>query len=170
MTTILSITGIGSNAIIQADSPSLITAKGVSFPLTKRGCMKMGEFLFNSQVSHWLCSSSIDFPREIKPSFKYDVRDLLDSGWKDACKKQGGKPDESLGHDESVSHERIGEWEIYGNAFVAIMINVHDPSDSYSYSIGGRRDSSYNAFDEAMSTATNFSRPRKNLRPVPDEF
>lgn len=74
----VSVTNDEGKAVVQIrddnDSP-------VQFPLTKRGCLEAGKYLRTKQQESWLCSSSVDFPREVKKSFKYDVHELLSQGY-----------------------------------------------------------------------------------------
>ena len=53
----------------------------VRFPLTKLGCIEAGKYLRNQKQESWLCSSSVDFPKEVKKGFKYDVHELLYQGY-----------------------------------------------------------------------------------------
>ena len=53
----------------------------VFFPLTVKGCRDAGKYLYESGQMSWSCSSSVDFPREIKPSFRRDVRELILEGY-----------------------------------------------------------------------------------------
>lgn len=55
-----------------------------SFPLTKRGCLLMGRYLFSAKIVHWIGSSSIDHPQESKRWFTHDVRALIGKGYSDA--------------------------------------------------------------------------------------
>lgn len=57
------------------------------YPLTKNGCLQAGRDLFNSGAESWLCSSSVDFPEEVKKSFKHDIRELLDQGFQEEQEK-----------------------------------------------------------------------------------
>ena len=52
-----------------------------SFPLTKEGCLAAGEYLHRRGQNDWLCSSSLDFPRDVAPRFRYDPRTLIREGW-----------------------------------------------------------------------------------------
>ena len=84
----ISIEGTGSKAVIKADNLLARNYPPIrSFPLTKKGCISMGKFIWSSGATHWMCSSSVDFPKESKPSFKWDVRHLLNQGWAEASYK-----------------------------------------------------------------------------------
>lgn len=52
------------------------------FPLTKLGCIKAGAYLKSIGCDSWMYSSSLDFPREYKKSFKYNVNELILEGHK----------------------------------------------------------------------------------------
>lgn len=51
------------------------------FPLTKRGAIEAGKFLHKTKLEHWMCSSSMDFPYEVKRGFKHDIRELMREGY-----------------------------------------------------------------------------------------
>ncbi len=54
------------------------------YPLTPTDCRQAGADLFLSGVEEWGYSSSVDFPREVKPGFRGDVRILVAEGWQAA--------------------------------------------------------------------------------------
>jgi len=60
---------------------------GEEFPLTLKGCRECGAWLFKQGIDEWMCSSDVDFPRERKPWFNYDVRDIIQQGYEAAHKK-----------------------------------------------------------------------------------
>lgn len=61
---------------------SIRYSEGVAdFPLTKRGCIAAGKFLSEIKAESWMFSSSVDFPKEVKPSFRHNVLDLIDQGF-----------------------------------------------------------------------------------------
>ena len=95
------------------------------FPLTKKGCIEAGKRLCEEKITSWMCSSSVDFPREYKKSFnrKYNVSDLIDQGYTSAMAPP------------AIEEKRVGDYEIRGNQFVAIAINVNNASDSYVFDI-----------------------------------
>lgn len=51
--------------------------------LTKQGVMEIGRWLAVNGYRDWAYCSSCDFPREYKPGFRYDVRELIIDGWND---------------------------------------------------------------------------------------
>lgn len=53
----------------------------LEFPLTQDGCRKAGAALRDMGIESWLCSSSLDFPREYDPSFQGNVHDLMVEGY-----------------------------------------------------------------------------------------
>jgi len=53
------------------------------YPLTKAGCLQAGRDLFADGVENWMNSSSVDFPQEVKPGFKHDVRELMTQGFQE---------------------------------------------------------------------------------------
>lgn len=60
--------------------------KDKRFSLTLRGCLGAGAYLFSFGADGWSYSSSVDFPEEYKGGCDFDVRDLLERGFKDAEK------------------------------------------------------------------------------------
>lgn len=109
------------------------------FPLTAKGCRAAGAWIAEKKQESWMNSSSVDFPKEIKPSFRHDVRELMNEGFA-ACIP-----------DEVVKHDRVGDYEIYGNQFVAIAVNVNNPKDSHYFNIDP--DVNNNAFIRACGWA-----------------
>jgi hypothetical protein len=60
------------------------------YPLTKAGCLAAGRDIFkgfNGEVDSWMNSSSVDFPQEVKPGFKWDVRELMSQGFQEELDK-----------------------------------------------------------------------------------
>ncbi len=57
------------------------------YPLTQRGCIDAGRDLYKAGCLEWLCSSSVDFPRETKPRFIGDIRQLLQEGFARAAEE-----------------------------------------------------------------------------------
>lgn len=70
--------------LIGSGKDARVKSRDVSFPLTKRGCEALGAYLYTRGVDEWMHSSSCDFPQEYKKWFKYDVRDLIVSGYNNA--------------------------------------------------------------------------------------
>jgi hypothetical protein len=64
-------------------------------PLTKPGCVRAGRALFEAGHESWLYSSSVDFPREYKPRFRHDVRDLIRQGYA-AARAEADVPREAV--------------------------------------------------------------------------
>lgn len=93
------------------------------FPLTKRGCRAAGAWLFAEKQESWMNSSSVDFPQEVKKGFRHDVRELMEEGFTASLPAP------------VVQHERVEDYEIYGNQFVAIAVNVNNPKDSHYFDI-----------------------------------
>ena len=93
------------------------------FPLTIKGCKAAGAWLYAEKQESWMNSSSVDFPEEVKKGFRHDVRELMAEGYR-ACLPA-----------EVVRHERVEDYEIYGNQHVAIAVNVFNPSDSHYFTI-----------------------------------
>lgn len=63
-----------------------IDSKGCSalarrFPLDRNGCIAAGKLLFDIGAEHWRCSSSVDFPADIVPRCRLDVRNLVADGY-----------------------------------------------------------------------------------------
>jgi len=118
----VSITKHEGEAVIEVDFNN--RQQGSSFfPLTKRGCIEAGKWLHRLGVGSWLNSSSVDSPREVKKSFRHNVSDLMDEGYR------------QLVLPEVVKAERVGEYEIRGNQHIAIAINVNDPKDAHYFTI-----------------------------------
>ena len=55
------------------------------YPLTKKGCLQAGRDLFAEGQESWMNSSSVDFPQEVKPGCKLDVRELMSEGYRQAA-------------------------------------------------------------------------------------
>lgn len=51
------------------------------FPLDRDSCMAVGKLLFDLGAEHWSCRSSIDFPEEIVPRCRLDIRELVLRGY-----------------------------------------------------------------------------------------
>ena len=85
------------------------------FLLTKRGCLAAGHHLCTSGVSSWLYSSSVDYPKDYKKSFRYDARELIEQGFRAAQAKATDKLDplglleELLGLTQQVKNGLIAE-------------------------------------------------------------
>lgn len=93
------------------------------FPLTVRGCREAGAWLYAEKQESWMNSSSVDFPQEVKKHFRHDVRELMEEGFT-ACVPA-----------PAVRHERVEDYEIYGNQHVAIAVNVNNPRDSHYFTL-----------------------------------
>ena len=65
------------------------------YPLTFAGCRQVGADLYAGGFETYTCSSSVDFPEEIKPSFRGDVRSLINEGFREALHKKE-KPKQAL--------------------------------------------------------------------------
>ena len=101
---------------------SINSAEGKKyFPLTKRGCIAAGKYLAEIGAESWSNSSSVDFPKEIKPSFRHNVSDLMVEGFRLVP--------------PVVQETVVGNYEIRGNQYVAIAINVKNPKDSHYFDI-----------------------------------
>lgn len=61
--------------------------KNKFFPLTKRGCIDSGRYIYSTGVESFLCSSSVDFPQEMKKGFRYDVQELIAQGFREEMEK-----------------------------------------------------------------------------------
>jgi|694.fasta_scaffold143125_6 hypothetical protein len=107
-------------AVIQVEFEGHI----LRFPLTKKSCIGLGQYMFERGQHSWLYSSTIDYPKEVKPSFRYDIRELMMEGYKKA-----------YGDFSGVQEKRIGDYEIRGNKYVSIAINVKNPKDSHCFDI-----------------------------------
>jgi len=57
------------------------------YPLTKAGCLKAGADIYMLGVAHWMCSSSVDFPQEVKKGCRLDVRELMSEGFTKALEE-----------------------------------------------------------------------------------
>jgi hypothetical protein len=53
------------------------------FPLTKDGCLDAGAFMAKEKQDQWLCSSTVDFPKETKKGFRHNVHQLMKQGCQD---------------------------------------------------------------------------------------
>jgi hypothetical protein len=120
------------------------------FKLTKKGCIDAGKFLFNEKQENWQHSSTLDFPHEIKPSFRYNVLDLIQEGYQLAQLNLDKPANESL-KDSIIQQARVGDYEIRGNQYVAIAVNVNNPKDSHYFDIDP--DVNNNAFIRAQGWA-----------------
>ena len=89
------------------------------FPLTKRGCIAAGKWLAEIGADSWSNSSSVDFPKEVKPRFRHNVSDLMTEGFRSVP--------------PVVQETVVGDYEIRGNQYVAIAINVKNPKDSHYF-------------------------------------
>jgi hypothetical protein len=58
------------------------------YPLNYEGCRQAGRDLHDAGVEDWMCSSSVDFPQEVKAGFRGDVRELMTEGWQQAYDKK----------------------------------------------------------------------------------
>lgn len=54
------------------------------FSLDQNGCAAAGKLLFDIGAQHWRCSSSVDFPDEVVPQCRLDVRELVAAGYREA--------------------------------------------------------------------------------------
>ena len=115
-----------------------------NFPLNKRGGRAAGRFLFLKQQESWMCSSTVDHPKEVHPDFRHDLRELMEEGWH-AAKA------EVTPSTEVVQQERVEDYEIRGNKFIAIAINVNNPEDVHYFDIDP--DVNNNAFIRACGWA-----------------
>lgn len=93
------------------------------FPLTIKGCKAAGAWLYAEKQESWMCSSSVDFPNEVKRGCHYDVRTLMSEGYA-ACVPP-----------PAIRTERVGDYAVCGNQHVAIAINVNNPADSHYFTI-----------------------------------
>lgn len=118
--------------------------KTQDFPLSKRGCLTAGRYLYLQKQESWICSSSVDFPKEIHPEFRHDVHALLTEGWRNSH-------DAVTPSTEVVQEKRVADYEIRGNQFIAIAINVNDPKDAHYFTIDP--DVNNNAFVRACGWA-----------------
>lgn len=50
--------------------------------MTKRGCIAAGKWLAEIGAEDWSNSSSVDFPKEVKPRFRHNVSDLMVEGFR----------------------------------------------------------------------------------------
>jgi hypothetical protein len=107
------------------------------FPLTKRGCIAAGKHLAEIGADSWSNSSSVDFPKEVKPRFRHNVSDLMGEGFRSVP--------------TIVQETVVGDYEIRGNQYVAIAINVKNPNDSHCFDIDP--DVNNNAFIRACGWA-----------------
>lgn len=57
------------------------------YVLTKAGCLQAGRELHAAGAESWMNSSSVDFPQEVKRGFKWDVRELMDEGFRAALEE-----------------------------------------------------------------------------------
>ncbi len=48
-------------------------------PLTPRGCAEVGRWLSSRGFSRWLYSSSVDFPKDVRPGIKFDPKYYIES-------------------------------------------------------------------------------------------
>jgi hypothetical protein len=118
---------------------SINAAEGTKhFPLTKRGCIAAGKWLGEIRAEDWSNSSSVDYPKEIKPSFRHNVSELMIQGYRSIP--------------PVVQEALVGEYEIRGNKYVAIAINVKNPLDSHRFDIDP--DVNNNAFVRACGWAS----------------
>lgn len=53
----------------------------LDFPLTKKGCIQAGRYLWSINTERWQYASSVDFPQTVKPRCKLDIRELIDQGF-----------------------------------------------------------------------------------------
>ncbi len=58
------------------------------YPLTAAGCRQAGKELFEAGAESWMCSSSVDFPQELKKGCRLDVRELMNQGFRQAYEKR----------------------------------------------------------------------------------
>lgn len=129
----VSVTRIDGEAVV-----SINAAEGRKFfPLTKRGCIAAGKYLAEIRAESWSNSSSVDFPKEVKRSFRHDVSELMMQGYRSIP--------------PIVQETVVGDYEIRGNQYVAIAINVKNPSDSHLFDIDP--DVNNNAFVRACGWA-----------------
>jgi hypothetical protein len=77
----VTVTKQADDAVIEIDGGG----RNEQFPLTKRGCLAAGRYLFNAKQESWMCSSSVDFPKEVKPTFRHNVHDLIQEGFSEAA-------------------------------------------------------------------------------------
>lgn len=108
------IEGVGTN------KPQVVISVRVSdkkqfFPLTKRGCLHVGRYLAEIGAEDWMHSSSLDYPKEYKKGFRYDVHELIAEGYKSR------RP--------QIYEDTIGKYKVWGNEYAALAINVLEPTD-----------------------------------------
>ena len=68
---------IGKPVLIVLDSQD----KAKIHPLTKASCIQAGRDMFLAGQESWTNSSTVDFPQEIRPGFKHDIRELMNAGF-----------------------------------------------------------------------------------------
>lgn len=59
----------------------------VNYPLTRVGCLNAGRAIQASGAESWQNSSSVDFPQEVKPGCRLDVREIMSEGFQAAFNK-----------------------------------------------------------------------------------
>lgn len=57
------------------------------YPLTKAGCLQAGADIYATGAEGWMCSSSVDFPQEVKKGCRLDVRELMSEGFRKALEE-----------------------------------------------------------------------------------
>ena len=57
------------------------------YPLTAKGCLQAGHDLYHAGAEHWMNSSSVDFPQEVKKGCRLDVRELMSEGFQKALEE-----------------------------------------------------------------------------------
>lgn len=58
------------------------------YPLTAAGCRQAGAELHAAGVEDWMHSSSVNWPNEVKPTFRGDVSEYMGQGFRAAMKKE----------------------------------------------------------------------------------
>jgi hypothetical protein len=87
-----------------------VCVDAVSFPLTKAGCIAAGRHLYAIGAVRWLCSSSVDHPREVEPWFEWNVSDLLDAGYSEV--REAAAMAEASLHQKMVEYHNNGSFKL----------------------------------------------------------
>lgn len=74
----VSVVKIGRTVSLRVDYSGINNKR---YPLTMQGCIDAGKDLYRENVETWFCASSADRPREFKPGFRHNVRELLQKGY-----------------------------------------------------------------------------------------
>ena len=67
----------------------------LNYPLTKAGCQKAAQDIHSAGAESWMCSSSVDFPQEVKPRCRLDIHDIMGKEFQKLVEEQA-RPQKEL--------------------------------------------------------------------------